>query len=279
MTNTARAITHPDGTREYAWPNAANPEFVARSVTTIKDGGVPMPFLQQWFANMAASYATESPDKWMFLDREHAYDNIRFAATRYRDERGVTGDEVHDAIERWQAMGLVAGEPVPVEFARDLSNDARGCFAAYLAFEKKWKPRWLHSEVTIFSREHNYAGTTDNIGVIDFPDRGERNTIVDYKTSNRVYDDVCIQMVGYARGDFIAGINERGEDIEISLPSPLDDALTVRLGRDGKYTAIPWTITDELFELFLHVQAVSQREEVFKAHRRKALNSRPRKDK
>jgi len=265
VTQPARAIQTAQG-RVYPWPNAQNPEFTARSVTTLLGAGIPKT-LHYWAAKQVAEFAVDHVESWRGLPRRAAFELLKEAPWRSRDGKGEIGDEVHDAIEKY-----TSGEFEPGEMT-GLSGDAAGCFRAFKAFIEKWNPEFTHSEVTIYSRKHLYAGSTDNIANFDFGDgRGRVPTIIDYKTSKRVYDDVGFQLVAYAKGDFIAG----DDDEELPLPE-IRDGLVVRLGSDGKYTAVPFHMNDELFEVFLAACVVANRDKAIQNSRRRALNSRPRK--
>ena len=269
MTQPARAIQTPKG-RVYPWPSVAPYEFVARSVTTLLRDGIPKPKLVGHSARMAAECVLDNYESLRRLPRGEAVDWAADASIRYRDGRGVIGDEVHEAIERYTTGDYTPGE------STGLHGDAAGCFAAFKAFEKKWKPEWLHSEPTIFSRRYQYAGSTDNIAMVDMEDGlGPLTTIVDYKTGKRIYDDVSLQLVAYAKGDFMAF---DGDDTEYPIPD-IQRGLAVCLRPNGKYTAIPFLLDQELLDLFEHTMAVANRDTILKAKRMKALNSRPRKDK
>lgn len=268
MTQPARAIQTKEG-RVYPWPSVEPYEFVARSVTTLLRDGIPKPKLVGHSARMAAECVL---DNYQILQRMPKPDAIQWASEasiRHRDGKGVIGDEIHEVIEQYTKHGKLPERG-------EVSPACWGCWLAFCAFCKKWKPEFLYSEPTIFSRTYKYAGSTDNIALFDFQDgRGWVNTIIDYKSSPRIYDDVGLQLCMYAKGDFMAFDDD---DTEFELPE-IQDGLAVRLGIDGKYTAIPFTLDSELLDLFQAVIEVANRDVILKGARRKALNSRPRKDK
>ena len=286
MTTPARAIDTPDG-RFYPWPDAHEPEFLAISVTNALEQGVPKK-LEAWTAREVARYAMDNADTWKDLDDKAAFDLIRFAAIRARDYKGLIGDAVHEAIGLY-LPDVINGMAEPVvpnvyeiafpEMGKQTPAGIQGYFNAFLAFRKKWKPLPLYSEVTVFSRKHKYAGSTDEICLFDFQDkRGPVPTIIDYKTAKRVYDDVSLQLVGYAKADFMAFDDER-HPLQFPLQpyGEIKDGIVVRLGMDGKYTAIPFTLDKALHKKFCSALDVARRGETIKKSRRKALNSRPRK--
>ena len=264
MTQPARAIQTPQG-RVYPWPSTKPYEFQARSVTTLLGAGIPKT-LHYWAAKQVAEFAVDHVNSWKDLPRGAAFELLKEAPWRHRDDKGSIGDDVHAAIEKFSEGETVTHGDLPSDYAK-------GCFKAFQAFNEKWKPEFTHSEVTIYSRTHKYAGSTDHIANFDFEDgRGRVPTIIDYKTSKRVYDDVGYQLVAYAKGDFIAG----EDDEELPLPE-IRDGLCVRLGPDGKYTAVPFHMTDDIFDVFLAACVIANRDDVMRDARRKALNSRPRK--
>ncbi len=272
MTTPARAIDAKDGTRVYPWPSVEPYEFVARSVTTLKEGGIPMQ-LHYWSAEQAAQYAVDNVESWQGLDREDAVRMISDAPWRYRDGKGAIGDQAHDLIAGY-TLAQIDGVPFVQPDPAMVLPEAMGCFQAFLAFETKWNPIWTHSEITVYSRRYNYAGSLDNIAQLDFGDgRGPVPTVVDYKTAKRIYLDVLFQLVAYAKADFYA--KAVGDHNEYPLPD-VQDGLCVRLGADGKYTALPFSLTAEAFTTFRAAQVVACRDDVIKAAKRKALNSRPR---
>lgn len=273
MTQPARAIQTPNG-RVYPWPSTKPYEFQARSVTTLLGAGIPKT-LHYWAAKQVAEFAVQHVESWRGLPYKAAFELLKESPWRTRDGKGEIGDKVHDFVEQYTG-DVIGGATADPEYVLPLpfDPDVLGYCNAFLAFNKKWKPEYTHSEVTIYSRTHRYAGSTDNIANFDFEDgRGPVPTIIDYKTSKRVYDDVGFQLVAYAKGDFIAG----DDDEELPLPE-IRDGLVVRLGPDGKYTAVPFHMTDELFDVFLAACVIANRDDVIQDARRRALNSRPRKE-
>lgn len=286
MTTPSRAIDTPDG-RFYPWPDAVEPEFLAISVTNALEQGVPKK-LEAWTAREVARYAIDNVEKWQQHGDKEAFDLIRFAAIRARDYKGLIGDAVHEAIGLYlpDVINGIAEPEIPnvyeiayPEMGAVTPPGIQGYFNAFLAFRRKWKPLALYSEVTVYSRKHKYAGSTDEIAMLDFLDgRGAVPTIIDYKTAKKVYDDVCLQLVGYAKSDFMA---DDENDLVLDFPlqpwGEIKDGLVVRLGADGKYTAIPFTLDNALHKEFCAALKVARRGETIKKKRRKALNSRPRK--
>jgi hypothetical protein len=242
----------------YPWPSVEPHEFVAPSVTTILGGGIPKK-LHYWSAKQVARFAIDHKKSWENLPDRAAFELLKEAPWRYRDEKGEVGDAVHDAIE-----AFANGEPMP-EFK---DARARGCAAAAVKFLEAHPHEVLHTEVTIYSRKYCYAGSTDRIILYDFRDgRGPVPTVLDWKTSNNLYDDVALQLVAYARGDFIA---DEDSDDELVLPK-IEDGIAVHLKPDGKFTAIPFALDDALFNLFLEAKGVANREKTLKTSRRRAL--------
>src|SRR4029453_3802172 len=60
-------------------------------------------------------------------------------------------------------------------------------------------PGFLAAEQTVYSRRYGYAGTFDLLATLP----GHGLVLVDVKTGNRVYPEVCLQLAAYAPADFI----------------------------------------------------------------------------
>lgn len=79
-----------------------------------------------------------------------------------------------------------------VNASDDMRVKARSSFNAYLAWERMTKLRVIDQEMQLVSEKYRYGGTPDAIGIID-----NELCLLDWKTSNSVYQDYLIQLAAY----------------------------------------------------------------------------------
>lgn len=244
--------------RTYVWPEKKPHELVVPSVTTIIGGGIPKPALAPWNAKMVATFAVDHRESWEGLDREDAIDLLKRSPFRHTKKRAEEGTIVHAALDA-HAAGVVDPADIPTLLDKALQKQVEGALQFLRDFDVR--PGW--TEATIFSREHEYAGTTDVVGDVTFPPEmfispQDATCIIDYKTGKAIYDDYLVQLIAYARGEFI-GTPGTGEEIE--LPE-IDYCIVVRPKRRGGYEARVYKPTEEAFNLFLAAKVVSEREDI-----------------
>jgi len=94
--------------------------------------------------------------------------------------------------------------------------------------------------------------------------------VIDVKTSPRINDEVALQLVGYARADFV-GLDDGTEAPLLPDPyrvttsgrpakarDPIEYGVAVRPTPSGKYETVTFALTDALFAGFLAVLGVAQ---------------------
>jgi hypothetical protein len=145
---------------------------------------------------------------------------------------------------------------------RGLWKGAAGMVAAAMEFLFEQEPEVIHSEATVYSREHLYAGTADLI-VRMRVGRSTRHVVVDFKTSPRIYDETALQLCAYAMADFVG----HNDGTEQPLPE-IRDGLAVRLAPGGRYEPVAFALTPDLYEVFLAAKAVALGGETIAAARR-----------
>lgn len=240
--------------RHYVWPLKKPYELMVPSVTNIIGKGIPKEALAPWNAKMVATFAVKHREEWVGLPEDAAIDMLKRSPYRESDRSARAGKLVHNAIEQYVA-GIVHDAPAD----KALKNQ----YEASIGFLKDFKVKASHTEVTIFSREHEYAGTTDVIGSVTIPKGVVANKIVkgsaiiDYKTGKRIYDEHSVQLNAYAAGDFIA--NEDGT--ETPMPS-VDFLIVVRPKKKGGYEVRVYEPTADALNVFLAAKVVSQRDDV-----------------
>ncbi len=93
------------------------------------------------------------------------------------------GSEIHGAIESYIKTGTTL-----THSRQEVMNG----FNAFLAWEKEHGIKWLHSELTVVSSVHGFAGTLDAICVFE-----RKPYVIDFKSSNGFYDTFPMQIAAY----------------------------------------------------------------------------------
>lgn len=114
------------------------------------------------------------------------------AASLYekRDEAAAAGTIVHDLIEH-----TILGKPFdpgPVDAA--LLSKAQNAHAQFLEWREQSRIEIIATEHVYVSERYQFGGTIDAIG----RDMKGRIVLVDWKTSNAVYQDYLVQLAAYA---------------------------------------------------------------------------------
>jgi hypothetical protein len=232
MTSPTMASTAPGGHRVYRWQGREFP-----SVTAILNGGVPKPFLARWVAKAAAEYAIGHLDHLRLLPAGQAIREIKHAPWVTRDAAADLGDLIHAAVE-----AHATGHPRP-----QLPPQAEPYLAGFDRFLADHQPVFLAAEQTVYSRRYGYAGTFDALATM----AGHGLTLLDVKTGNRLYPEVCLQLAAYAAADFIGQADTTTEQ-----PLPAIEAAAVLHLRPGGYQLLPVPIGRAVLEAFLSALAV-----------------------
>lgn len=243
---TAPALARGKTGRRYVWPPGTDkPELVVPSVTTVI-GNLSKPALTNWAAKSVAEYAVEHILTWQDLPSDDAVDLLKRAPYRDMTKKGNVGTAVHAAIDVWMGKQETVLEDL------DLLPFVGGA----LAFMEDLAAEVLHSEVTVFSRQYLYAGTTDAIVRL----KDGRVAICDWKTGKSVYAEAAIQVCAYANAEFIGTI----EGEELPLPE-IDVGIIVHLPGDGSYTAHEVEFTPRLWRTFLALRTLQKFRDDFEA--------------
>ena len=225
MTNPPLSQEMPDGSRRYCHPLTGE---LAPSVTTII-AMLAKPKLPGWAARVGAEYAIGEWDILAGLSSHERKEAIRYAHERERQSSADLGTAVHSAIDSWC-------KSEPHEHAKEV-DPYMGSFTKFL-MEKR--PKFLFSEVTIWNRTHNYAGTADSILFLE-----DKVWLTDYKTGKSLHSEVGLQLSALAHGEFI--ITPEGEEIEMPV---IDNLAAIHIRpRSWKFT--PVNYSEENFRAFL----------------------------
>lgn len=156
--------------------------FLRRVTTHL--GGIPKPWLGGWAAKEVATFAVEHRDQWLDLPKTDAKKLLKGAPWSKRDDAADRGTAIHEALEAY-----VTGEPLP----DGMNEEELECAIAAEAFLRDFVGQVLAAELTVYSWEHDYAGTLD----LWCTDKDGNRWIIDYKSSSSVYPSHAVQQVAY----------------------------------------------------------------------------------
>ena len=105
-----------------------------------------------------------------------------------RDEAAESGTLAHSMVEAHINGTSISTDEYPDETVQEAMN----AFEAYRSWESMTKLKIVEQEMPLVSEEYQFGGCPDAIGEIN----GEL-CLVDWKTSNSVYQDYLIQLAAY----------------------------------------------------------------------------------
>lgn len=219
-------------TRYYTWRGQTYP-----SVTTVLQA-VAKPALVPWAARRVAEAAVADAHvilKLRQIDPEAAIERLAKSVWRDKTRAANTGTLLHRAAEAITGHGRFQVSPESAPLVRQ-----------FQAFLEAHQPYFLHREVTVYSREHGYAGTLDAIAEID-----GRTVLLDFKTSKHVYAEHALQLAAYRHAEFI------GTDDGAEMPLPRIDAACVLHLTPERWRLIEMDAGLATFSAFLGALAVS----------------------
>ena len=198
------------------------------SVTTVL-GIVDKPLLIPWATKKCAEYVAAHWEAGKAYDQPTIDATLKAAKNRHKwlkDEAADLGTKAHDLVER-----ISKGQDVQTDGMDERIQNA------VKAYREWWAEQTLVPVVTerrVASSAHGYAGTLDGV----FEDPHGRLLLVDYKTSNAVYETYLLQVAAYAYGY----AEQEGAEI--------DGAVIVRIGKAAGPPEIRPITRDELPEMF-----------------------------
>lgn len=157
-----------------------------------------------------------------------------------RDSAASVGTAVHDAIEEFAVAGSVA-EPDFAQLADpDHRHQATLAYRAFAEWHGRECPAIRIAEFPIVNERLGVAGTIDALGWI-----GGKWTLIDWKTSNGIYNGHVVQVGGY-----VTLWNEARPEM------PIEQCAILRFGKDGTrhehvFSAAEMEPARELFEIWL----------------------------
>jgi len=244
MAGPKHATTTARGGRKYRVPDLDGTIIELPSVTTLL-GTLGKPAIAGWAAKQVAEYAVANHDIiTAMLERgqtEDATKLLKGSPWTTRDTAANVGTRVHKLIEQ----NILGSAPTPDE-------QERPYWQSYLAFRQEYPDlQLLSSELTVYSLEHQYAGTLDSIVSM-----GGQRACVDWKTRQGkstggtwVYESELAQVAAYCHAErFLL------DDGTTGVLEPFDAAVIVLLCEDGFKLGVPDLERD--WQAFLHIRAL-----------------------
>ena len=224
-----------------------------RSVTTILSMGSPKPALVHWAGNLVAETAMDNLPYLVKASRRNsvqAYDWLRRAHTRKKDERADLGTAVHDLVE-----AHVLGTPVPEDVASD--PELRPFLEHFHRFVDDFEVTFEASEMVVANYTDAYAGTLDFL--LRSPCIADGALLMgDTKTGGEldvkgVYPEAGVQMSAYANAEF--GWMRNGD--RVPFPDDVHDVGVVLHLRPEGYRLVPVRCGADVFAAFKHIRHVA----------------------
>lgn len=227
------------------------------SVTTILSRTIAKPALPPWAANTVAKCAMDNlpylaKSSRVDADRIDAYDWLRGAADRKKDERADIGTAVHSLIEN-----RILGTPLPPEVSQN--PEMLPYLKHFEAFERDWKVTFTASEMIVGSTAHWYAGTLD--WLLTSPLLAKRlgtdpalEILGDTKTGGEldvkgVYPEAALQGSAYGHADFA----QLRDGSRVPMPPVAEMGIVLHLRPEG-FRPIPMNIGRDTFAAFLRLR-------------------------
>ena len=213
----------PNG-RFYPWKEG---KYV--SVTTVISEGIPKPGLDKWAIKRRIEIAADKRKEIALVTKAKAIEILTAADLYNGNDASALGSRVHAMCEK-----IAKGKDVlPTKEEKPFIDNFR-------KFIDEHSPQFEETESTVFSNTHGYAGTLDEIAVID----GKRY-VLDIKTGKSVWPEAALQMSAYRYADFLG----RSGGHEEALPH-INGGLVLHI-RPDRYQIIPVDTGPNTFDTFL----------------------------
>ncbi|WP_405543995.1 hypothetical protein OG478_23030 [Streptomyces phaeochromogenes] len=250
------------------WYRVKGTDLKLRRVTTILNLGCAKgDALTFWAGNITAETAMANLPylvrSSLFPDqRTEAYDWLRRAHTRKKDERKDVGTAVHDVIE-----AKVLGTPMPEEL---LTNPELTPFLDhFLRFVEEWQVTFEASEMVVGNEEAGYAGKLDYLvkspliaaalaAYFDTEVPADSVFMGDTKTGGEldvkgVYPEAALQMAAYRKAK-VAWLRDGSK---VPMPATFWGGVVLHLRPEG-YRLIPTVADDDVFGAFLTIKDAAE---------------------
>lgn len=229
------------------------------SVTTIINRAIAKPALPPWAANTVARCAMDNlpylaRSSRTDADRIDAYDWLRAAADRKKEERADVGTAVHSLIEN-----RILGTPLPPEVSQ---NPEMAPFLKHFeAFERDWQVTFTASEMIVGNTSHWYAGTLDFL--LTSPRIAKKfgtdpalEIVGDTKTGGEldvkgVYPEAALQGSAYGHAEFA----QLRDGSRVPMPPVAETGIVLHLRPEG-FRPIPMNVGNDTFTAFLRYRQI-----------------------
>ena len=158
---------------------------------------------------------------------------------KVRKEAAGVGTVVHRMIEE-HIKGNTEDSAALQALNEEDAMMASQSFNMYLKWEKRTKPKFRFTEVSLVSEKYRFGGTLDAVGEID-----DEMFLMDFKTSNAVYPDHVIQGAAYR------ALWNEVHSVQLS-----EGFYLLRIGKEGGFhdhwineTALAWGAFLDLLDL------------------------------
>lgn len=153
---------------------------------------ISKPALVGWAVRVCGEYLEKELKPGIALDEiqiKELCSEMKRAHRKASSKAADIGTLAHEWMQQYGegvSVGVPEGMPMPV------NREARSACQAFLRWVHGHNVQFLHCEMKIYSRRHNYAGTCDADAIVD----GERS-IIDYKSSSGIYPEMGLQLAAY----------------------------------------------------------------------------------
>lgn len=235
--------------RVYEHPHTGE---IAPSITAVQ-GVIDKPAVDKHNLKTVAEYAADNLRDLLFADlngsmtRDEIINDLKTSPFEKTPESPSSiGDLIHDAIDVFAKGG---GFPSRDEHAA-WPLTARRMWKQYCAFVEKYNPEFTHTEFTVWSHQHNYAGTADWAMRI-----AGWHVLGDTKTGKKAYPEVGIQVAAIDGADeILTQVNGQW----VSTPMFKADKYAVLHIRPTYAVLLPILHIDECFETFLAARRIHE---------------------
>jgi len=152
--------------------------------------------LMKWASNLTKDYLTSSitliKKAKSDIELQSIFDHACNQHTIKKEEAGDTGTQVHEWCEKY--IKTKPSDRKDIELPED-ENVLNGV-TAFLSWVKSNKVKFIESEKMVYSKKHDYVGLLDLKAKVN-----GKLTLVDFKTSKRVYPEYFLQACGYVLAD------------------------------------------------------------------------------
>jgi hypothetical protein len=225
-------LIYNDGVHTY-WVDTPEGRIVVPGVTSIVKMVDKSHKLVPWAVKLTVESVLEQLGKYKRFDNliysvpaERLQEILKTAKAAHRaakDNAGGVGKIAHDWLEKYGNY-RIAGRThqQALTIPRPLNQKSNNCIDAALSWFDEHHVVFFSAERKVYSREYNYAGTMDWDGLVD-----GKLSIIDYKTSNGIYDDYWFQTAMY-----------QGAREEEFPDKQYEQRVVLRLGKeDGEFEA------------------------------------------